>query len=105
MPKQLLSIDGRSVLERSVELARGDAIRTVLVFTSFAVAGALVAVLAELLLPTTGSRSVAFLHFLAVDLFTVAVLPIPALVLARIYLDLRGRSGASPERLARAARD
>ena len=96
---------GRTALERSVELARGDAIRTVLVFASFAVAGALVAVLAELLLPTTGSRSVAFLHFVAVDLLTVALLPIPALVLARLYLDLRGRSGASPERLARAARD
>ena len=58
----------------------------------------------ELLLPTSGSRAVVFLHFLISDLLSVAILPVPGLVLARIYLDLRARAGASPERLSRAAR-
>jgi hypothetical protein len=47
---------------------------------------------------------VAFLHFIACDLLAVAVLPIPGLVLARVYLDLRARSGSSSEALSRAAR-
>jgi hypothetical protein len=38
------------------------------------------------------------------DLLSVAILPVPALVLARIYLDLRAPTGATPERLSRAAR-
>jgi hypothetical protein len=94
---------GRTALLCSIELAKSDATRTVLVFLAFALAGVAVAVFVELLLPTTGSRSLVFLHFISSDLLTVALLPIPALVLARLYLDLRGRSG-SPERLSRAAR-
>jgi hypothetical protein len=47
---------------------------------------------------------VVFLHFLISDLLSVAILPVPALILARIYLDLRARAGATPERLSRAAR-
>jgi hypothetical protein len=95
---------GRDALQRSIELAKSDPIRAVLTFVSFALAGAAVAVFTELLLPTSGSRAVAFLHFIACDLLAVAVLPIPALVLARLYLDLRARSGSSPEGLSRAAR-
>jgi hypothetical protein len=95
---------GRGALRRSIELATSDATRAVLVFVAFALAGAAVAVFTELLLPTTGSRSLVFLHFVSSDLLTVAVLPIPALALARIYLDLRDRSAAGPERLSRAAR-
>jgi hypothetical protein len=94
---------GRAALLRSIELTRGDAIRTVLTFASFALAGAVVALLTELLLPTTGSRALAFLHFIAADAIAAAVLPIPALVLGRLYLDLRGGSG-NAERLSRAAR-
>jgi hypothetical protein len=95
---------GREALARSIELARIDVVRSVLVFLAFALAGAVVAALTELLLPTTGTRAVAFLHFIACDLLAVAILPIPALVLARLYLDLRRRAGANAERLARAAR-
>jgi hypothetical protein len=95
---------GRGALQRSIELTKSDPIRAVLTFVTFALAGAAVAVFTELLLPTSGSRAVAFLHFIACDLLAVAVLPIPALVLARIYLDLRARSGSSPEDLSRAAR-
>jgi hypothetical protein len=95
---------GRAAMARSLELVKSDAFRAVLTFLSFALAGAVVAVLTELLLPTGGSRAVAFLHFIACDVLAVAVLPIPALVLARLYLDLRARSGGNPERLSRAAR-
>jgi hypothetical protein len=47
---------------------------------------------------------VVFLHFVTSDLLSVAILPVPALMLARIYMDLRLRAGATPERLSRAAR-
>jgi hypothetical protein len=95
---------GRDALRRSIELTKSDPIRAVLTFVTFALAGAAVAVFTELLLPTSGSRAVAFLHFIACDLLAVAVLPIPGLVLARVYLDLRARSGSSSEALSRAAR-
>ena len=95
---------GRAALLRSIDLAKQDAVRVVLAFLSFALAGAVVAALTELLLPTNVSRAAAFLHFIASDLLAVAVLPIPALVLARLYLELRSRSGANAEDLSRAAR-
>lgn len=94
---------GRLALRRSIDLTKSDPIRTVLTFMAFALAGAAVALLTELLLPTSGSRAVAFLHFIACDFIAVAVLPIPALVLARLYLDLRGRT-TSALRLSHAAR-
>jgi hypothetical protein len=93
---------GREALARSVELATGDPIRCVLLVLTFALAGAVVALLTELLLPTSASRATAFMHFLVCDLIVVSVLPIPALVLARLYLDLRG--GKTAESLSRAAR-
>jgi len=95
---------GRPALARSIELVRSDAVRVVLAFLTFALLGFVAATLTELLLPTSGSRAVVFLHFIISDLLSVAILPVPALILARIYLDLRSRSGASPERLSRAAR-
>lgn len=94
---------GRAALLRSVALAREQAGRTVLTCAAFALAGAVIALASELLLPTSASRASAFLHFIVCDLLTVAVLPIPALVLARIYLDLRGGRDQA-ERLSRAAR-
>lgn len=93
---------GRLALLRSIDLTKSDPIRAVLTFVAFALAGAVIAVLAELLLPTSGSRALAFLHFVACDLVAVAVLPIPALVLARLYLDLRGPT-TSALRLSHAA--
>jgi hypothetical protein len=95
---------GRPALARSIELVRSDAVRVVLAFLSFALLGFVAATLTELLLPTSGSRAVVFLHFIISDLLSVAILPVPALILARIYLDLRARAGATPERLSRAAR-
>jgi hypothetical protein len=95
---------GRPALERSIELVRSDAVRVVLAFLSFALLGFAAATLTEVLLPTSGSRAVVFLHFIISDLLSVAILPVPALMLARIYLDLRSRAGATAERLSRAAR-
>jgi hypothetical protein len=95
---------GRPALERSIELVRSDAVRVVLAFLSFALLGFAAATLTEVLLPTSGSRAVVFLHFIISDLLSVAILPVPALILARIYLDLRSRAGATAERLSRAAR-
>jgi hypothetical protein len=95
---------GRDALLRSIELVRKDAVRVVLACLSLALAGFIATTLSELLLPTSGSRAVIFLHFVATDLVTVAVLPVPAMMLARVYLDLRSRTGTSPQRLSRAAR-
>ena len=95
---------GRLALSRSIELVRNDAVRVALAFLSFAVLGFIVATLTELVLPTSSSRAVVFLHSVTSDLLSVAILPVPALMLARIYIDLRARAGATPERLSRAAR-
>ena len=95
---------GRPALSRSIELVRNDAVRVALAFLSFAVLGFVAATLTELVLPTSSSRAVVFLHSVTSDLLSVAILPVPALVLARIYIDLRARAGATPERLSRAAR-
>jgi hypothetical protein len=95
---------GRPALSRSIELVRNDAVRVALAFLLFALLGFVAATLTELVLPTSSSRAVVFLHFVTSDLLSVAILPVPALMLARIYMDLRLRAGATPERLSRAAR-
>lgn len=95
---------GRAALRRSIDLVKSDAIRVVLAFLSFALAGFASVTLTELFIPPVGGRAMVFIHFVIGDLLAVAVLPIPAMVLARIYLDLRGRKGLTPEQLSRAAR-
>jgi hypothetical protein len=95
---------GRPALSRSIELVKSEAVRVVLAFLTFALLGFIAATLTEILLPTSGSRAVVFLHCIVSDLLSVVVLPVPALILARIYLDLRARAGAGPERLSRAVR-
>jgi hypothetical protein len=95
---------GRAALLRSIDLVKSDAIRVVLAFLSFALTGFAAATLTELFIPPGGDRAVVFVHFVIGDLLAVAVLPIPAMVLARLYLDLRARKGLTPEQLSRAAR-
>lgn len=95
---------GRLAILRSIDLVKSDAIRVVLAFLSFALAGFAAATLTELLIPPYGGRAVVFIHFVIGDFLAVVVFPIPALVLARIYADLRGRKGVTPEQLSRAAR-
>ncbi len=60
---------GRPALSRSIELVRNDAVRVALAFLSFALLGFVAATLTELVLPTSSSRAVVFLHFIASDLF------------------------------------
>jgi len=95
---------GRDALARSVDLVQTDARRAILAFVLFGVVGFVAAVLAQLVFPPSGSRAVAFVHFLLADGLAMAVFPIPAMVLARLYLDIRARTGAVAERLSRAAR-
>jgi hypothetical protein len=95
---------GRAALERSIELVRGDIVRVVVTFLALALVGFVIAVLTGLLLPTSGSRATVFLNSTVGALLLLAVLPVPALALARIYFDARARAGATAERLSRAAR-
>jgi hypothetical protein len=95
---------GRAALERSIELVRGDIVRVVMTFVALALVGFVIAVLTGLLLPTSGSRATVFLNSTVGALLLLAILPVPALALTRIYFDARARAGATPERLSRAAR-
>jgi hypothetical protein len=95
---------GRDALERSLDLVRTDARRAILAFLLFGAVGFLAATLAELVFPPSGSRAVVFVHYLLADGLAMLVFPIPALVLARLYIDIRARTGALAERLSRAAR-
>jgi hypothetical protein len=95
---------GRDALERSWDLVRTDARRAILAFLLFGAVGFVAAVVAELVFPPSGSRAVVFVHYLLADALAMLVFPIPALVLARLYLDIRARTGALAERLSRAAR-
>jgi hypothetical protein len=95
---------GRDALERSWDLVRTDARRAILAFLLFGAVGFLAAMAAELVFPPSGSRAVVFVHYLLADGLAMLVFPIPALVLARLYIDIRARTGALAERLSRAAR-
>ena len=95
---------GRAALERSIELVRADIVRVVMTFVALALVGFVIAVLTGLLLPTSGSRATVFLNSTVGALLLLAILPVPALALARIYFDARARAGATAERLSRAAR-
>jgi hypothetical protein len=95
---------GRAALERSLELVRGDRVRVGMTFVALALVGFVIAVLTGLLLPTSGSRATVFLNSTVGALLLLLALPVPALALARIYFDARARTGATAERLSRAAR-
>jgi len=95
---------GREGFLRGVALARRDWLRLLLTFLAFALAAAVLALTLERLVPVDGSRAAAFLYFILRDVATLAVLPIPALVLARLYQEARAPEGGTAENLARAAR-
>jgi hypothetical protein len=96
--------DGRAALSRSIELVRKDITRVVLTFLAFALAGLATALVTRIVFSVSDSRAVTFLRFLVGDVLALAIFPIPALVLARLYLDSRSRTGSTPARLAQAAR-
>lgn len=95
---------GRAALVRSVELVRTDARRALLAFVLFGAVGVAAALLAQLVFPPSGSRAMVFVHFLFADALAMTAFPIPAMVLARLYLDIRARTGSVAQRLSRAAR-
>ena len=95
---------GRTALGRCVELMTTDARRAMLAFLLFGLAGFASSMAAELLFPPTGSRAMVFVHYLFTDVLIVLVFPVPAMVLARLYLDVRTRTGSVAKRLSRAAR-
>lgn len=95
---------GREALSRSLDLVRTDARRAILAFLLFGAVGFIATVTATLVFPPSGSRAVVFVHYLIADGIALLVFPVPALVLARLYLDIRARTGALAERLSRAAR-
>jgi len=95
---------GRAALERSIELVRADIVRIAMTFVALALVGFVIAVVTGLLLPTSSSRATVFLNSTVGALLLLAILPVPALALARIYFDARAGAGATAERLSRAAR-
>lgn len=95
---------GRAAFERSFELIRTDARRAVPAFVLLALVGFVAATLAGLLFPRSGSRAAVFAYFLFADALAAALLPIPAMVLARLYLDIRARTGSIAQRLSRTVR-
>jgi hypothetical protein len=95
---------GKAALARSMALVRTDAVRVIVVALAAAVLGAAVFVLADLVMPESSRRIMVFLRIFLGDLLMVVGLPVPALAVARLYLDLRGREGVDADALARAAR-
>jgi hypothetical protein len=94
----------KAALVRSVALVRTDAVRVVVVVLAAVALSAGFLVLAELVMPEGGRRSMVFLRAFLGDLLMIAVFPVPALAVARLYIDLRGREGVAAAALAQAAR-
>jgi len=95
---------GKVALVRSIAMVRADAVRVAVVALAVAVLSAAVFILADLVLPESGRRSIVFLRVFLGDLLMIVGLPVPALAVARLYLDLRGREGVDAAALAQAAR-
>jgi hypothetical protein len=95
---------GKVALVRSMTLVRTDAVRVVVVALAVAVLTAAVFVLADLAMPESSRRGMVFLRVFLGDLLMIVGLPVPALAVARLYLDLRSREGVDAAALAQAAR-
>jgi len=95
---------GKAALLRSIALVRADAVRVVVVALAVAVLSAAVFLLADLVLPDSSRRIIVFLRVFLGDLLMIVGLPVPALAVACLYLDLRSREGVDAAALAQAAR-
>jgi hypothetical protein len=95
---------GKAALLRSIDLVRMDAVRVMLIALAATLLGAAAFLLADLVMPESSRRIMVFLRIFLWDLLMIVTLPIPALAVARLYLDLRGREGVDAAALARAAR-
>jgi len=95
---------GKAALLRSIALVRADAVRVVVVALAVAVLSAVVFLLADLVLPDSSRRIIVFLRVFLGDLLMIVGLPVPALAVACLYLDVRSREGVDAAALAQAAR-
>jgi uncharacterized membrane protein len=97
-------VAGKAALVRSIALVRTEVVRVVVVALAVAGLSAAAFILADLVMPEGGRRSMVFLRVFLGDLLMIVGLPVPALAVARLYLDLRGREGVDAAELAKAAR-
>ena len=97
-------VAGKAALVRSIALVRTEAVRVVVVALAVAVLSAAVFILADLVMPESGRRSMVFVRLFLGDLLMIVGLPVPALAVASLYLDLRSREGVDAAALAQAAR-
>ena len=95
---------GKAALLRSVALVRTDWARVVVVALAATLLSVAAFTLADLVMPGSSRRIMVFLRVFLWDLLMIVTLPVPALAVARLYLDLRGREGVDVAALARAAR-
>jgi len=95
---------GKVALVRSMPWSGRKSCRVVVVALAVAGLSAAAFILADLVMPEGGRRSMVFLRVFLGDLLMIVGLPVPALAVARLYLDLRGREGVDAAELAKAAR-
>jgi hypothetical protein len=95
---------GKAALARSLSLVRSDGARVLVVMLATFVVGAAAYFLAGAVMPEGSRRIHVFVRLLLGDALLVAVFPVPALAVARLYLDLRAREGETPAALAHASR-
>jgi hypothetical protein len=95
---------GKAALLRSMALVRMEAVRVIVIMLAATVLGAAFFGLADLAIPEGSRRIMVFLRVFLADLLLIVSLPVPALAVARLYVDLRGREGVDAAALARAAR-
>jgi hypothetical protein len=94
---------GKLALLRSLHLVKSDPVRVTVVLLAAGLASAIVFRLADLVISDSGRRLL-FMQALLGNLLFVAITPVFAAALARIYAELRDREGVTAEDLARAAR-
>jgi hypothetical protein len=95
---------GKAALLRSMALVKTDAVRVVVVVLAACVLSAAAYTLADLVMPESGHRFLVFLRALVGDMLMVVGLPVPALTVARLYIDLRSCEGVDAAALAQAGR-
>jgi hypothetical protein len=95
---------GKAVLARSLQMVRADGVRVLVVLLATFVAGAAAYLLAGEVMPESPRRIHVFLRLLLGDALMVALFPVSALAVARLYLDLRAHEGETPAALAHASR-
>jgi hypothetical protein len=94
-----------AALKRSVQLIKMDLPRIAILLLAFALSVFVFSLFIALFSGPTDSRALAFSRSILGDALVTAVLPIPSMALARIYLDLRKREGDSVGEVAQGARE